>query len=335
MRQPIDRSGTDRPGLARARRTPVLKLALITASLAAGLGLGASCLAQQPGQKTFDSPAAAASALFTAVRDSDEQALLAILGSNGNRIVSSGDSAEDADDRANFVAKYDQMHRLATEPDGTLTLYVGAENWPMPIPIVRAGRAWYFDTTAGEREILYRRIGRNEISAMRVLEELVGAQQEYRSMRHEYARHIFSTPGMHDGLYWKAAPGEHESPIGPLVAAAAAAGYTEGRGSGHPTAYRGYYYRVLTRQGTSAPGGARSYLVGDRMSGGFAFVAYPAEYRSSGVMTFIVGENGAVYQKDLGRNTDRVARAMGAYDPDRSWQRSDAEQTQAGTQPGR
>ncbi len=313
--------------MRRVKRSPVptgrahlLELAF-AALLAGGLGLCARSMAQQPGQRTFNSPSAAAHALFTAVRSNDEQTILAILGPDGRRIVSSGDATEDADDRANFVRKYGEMHRLAKEPDGTLTLYVGAENWPMPIPIVQSGHAWYFDTAAGRREVLYRRVGRNELSAVRVLEELVAAQKEYESAHHQYARRIYSTPGMHDGLYWKPAGGESESPIGPLVASAVAAGYA-GPHSGTRTPYRGYYYHVLVGQGSHARGGAKSYLVDDRMTGGFAFVAYPADYRSSGVMTFIVGEDGVVYQKDLGRNTDALARAMHQYDPDPSWQPS-------------
>ncbi|MGH8297842.1 MAG: DUF2950 domain-containing protein [Steroidobacteraceae bacterium] len=305
----------------RAGRALLLGLGAATLFLTTGFGLGATSLAQQPGQRTFGSPADAVSALFTAVRSNDERAILAVLGPAGKRVVSSGDATEDAAARANFVRKYDQMHRLVKEPDGTLTLYVGAENWPMPIPIAQSGRAWYFDTASGAREILYRRIGRNELSAIRVCEALAAGEKEYGSTHHgEYARHIFSTSGRHDGLYWKVDRGEPGSPIGPLVASAAAEGYAAGRHKGTPTPYRGYYYHILTRQGGSARGGARSYLAGDRMTGGFAFVAYPAVYRSSGVMTFIVGGDGVVYQKDLGRRTDVIARAMKEYNPGPGWQ---------------
>ncbi len=291
---------------------------MLSVFLAGGLGFCARSLAQQPGQRTFDSPAAAVQALFTAVRNNDPQALLAILGPQGKRLVSSGDAREDAGDRANFIHKYGEMHRLVKEPDGTLSLYVGAENWPMPIPIAQSGHAWYFDTAAGRQEILYRRIGRNELSAIRVLEELVAAQKEYESAHHVYARRIYSSEGMHDGLYWKPAPGESESPIGPLVAAAVAQGY-EGPHSGTRTPYRGYYFHVLTGQGAHAPGGAKSYLVDGKMTGGFAFVASPADYRTSGVMTLIVGADGIVYQKDLGRGTAALAHAMREYNPDASW----------------
>jgi hypothetical protein len=191
------------------------------------------------------------------------------------------------------------MHRLVNEPDGTTTLYVGAANWPLPIPLVHASHGWYFDTQAAEREILYRRIGRNELSAIRVCEQLVASEKEYRSTHDHYAHRIFSPAGSHDGLYWKAAIGEEKSPIGPLVAEAVAPGNEGQPGSRTPVPFRGYYYHVLTGQGAHAPGGPRSYLVGGKMTG-FAFVAYPAEYRSSGVMTFVVGDDGVVYQKDLG-----------------------------------
>lgn len=308
--------------VGRAGRAHFLELGTVVIFLAGGsLGLGAPSLAQQQGQRSFDSPVAAVSALFTAVHSNSDRAMLSVLGPDGKRIVSSGDATEDVAARANFVRKYDQMHRLVKEPDGTLTLYVGAENWPMPIPIVQSGRAWYFDTAAGEREILYRRIGRNELSAIRVCEELAAAQKKYYSThRGEYARHIFSTPGRHDGLYWQVASGEPQSPIGPLVASAVAAGY-DPRHKGTPTPYRGYYYHILTQQGASAPGGSRNYLVGGRMTG-FAFLAYPAGYRSSGVMTFIVSNHGIVFQKDLGRSTGAIAKAMTEYNPGPGWQRT-------------
>lgn len=306
----------------RAGQLHLLKLAMVAILVVGGLGFEARCMAQPAGQRTFDSPAAAVNALFAAVRSNDLQALLAILGPDSNRIISSGDAAEDADNRANFVSKYDQMHRLAKEPDGTDTLYVGAENWPMPIPIAQSGHVWYFDTEAGKREILYRRIGRNEMSAIRVLEELVAAQKEYLPIYHAYAGRIFSTAGTHDGLYWDATGGEAKSPIGPLVARAVATGDASEHRNVTPIPYRGYYYHMLTSQGPHAPGGAHTYRADGKMTG-FAFVAYPAEYRSSGVMTFIVGTDGIVYQKNVGKRTDEIARAMSAYDPDPSWQRAE------------
>jgi hypothetical protein len=235
---------------------------------------------------------------------------------------------EDKQNRANFVEKYGEMHRLMKEPDGTIVLYIGAENWPTPIPLVNKVNAWYFDTEAGKKEILFRRIGRNEISAMRVCHELVAAEKEYYSTEHnEYAQKILSDPGQHNGLYWRAAPGEPKSPIGPLVASAVAEGYAR-RQNGAPTAYRGYYYRILPRRGKNSPGGAKSYIPNRKMTEGFAFLAYPAEYRSSGVMTFVVDENGVVYQKDLGNNTAVLARAMKEFNVDETWHQAEGLQKQ-------
>jgi hypothetical protein len=279
-------------------------------------------VAQQPGQKTFSSAEEASNAMFTAAQSNDEKAMLGILGANGKEIVSSGDEAEDSQNRANFAAKYQEMHRLVKEPDGTTVLYIGAKNWPTPIPLVNKGGSWYFDTEAGKREILFRRVGRNEMSTIRVCQELVSAQKEYSGQHSEYAQKIFSDDGQHDGLYWKAADGEPLSPVGPLVAAAVTESYAKS-GDNAPAPYRGYYYQILTREGKNAPGGAKSYMVNGKMTGGFAFVAYPAEYRSSGVMTFIVGEDGVVYQKDLGKKTDALAKAMKEYNPNSSWQKAE------------
>ena len=283
-------------------------------------------MAQQPGQKTFSSPEDASHTLVAAAQSNDEKTMLDILGPDGKQIVASGDETEDASSRANFVEKYQEMHRLVKEPDGTTTLYIGAENWPTPIPLVNHGDSWYFDTQAGKKEILYRRIGQNEISSIRVCQELVAAQKEYYSAQHnEYAEKIFSDEGQHNGLYWKAADGAPESPIGPLVAAAVAEGYSKGQ-AGVPTPYQGYYFRILTREGKNGPSGAKSYVVNGKMTDGFAFVAYPAEYRSSGVMTFIVNDNGVVYEKDLGRKTDVVAKKMIKYKFNSSWRRAEEQQ---------
>jgi len=283
-------------------------------------------MAQQPGQKTFSSAEDASNALVAATQSNDEKAMLDILGPDGKQIVSSGDDAEDAQSRANFVQRYQEMHRLVKEPDGTTVLYIGAHNWPTPIPLVNKGTSWYFDTEAGKKEILFRRIGRNEMSTIRVCQELVAAEKEYHTAQHsEYAPKIFSDEGQHNGLYWKAAGGEPESPIGPLVAEAVAEGYVKGEG-GPPTPYRGYYFHVLTRQGKDAPGGTKSYIVNGKMTEGFAFVAYPAEYKSSGVMTFVVNESGVVYQKDLGKKTEALAKAMKEYNANSSWQKAEEQQ---------
>ena len=317
-------------GHRRCSRRGDLLEATVILLIVAGCFPGGS-RAQEAGQRTYSSPEAAVTALVTAVRGGDEKAMLDVLGPHAKRLVSSGDPAEDADERANFVKRYEQMHRLVSEPDGTTTLYIGAENWPTSIPLMHAGEAWYFDTDAGKREILYRRIGRNELSAIRVCEQLVEAEKEYHSIRRdEYARRIFSTTGTHDGLYWNAAEGEPKSPIGPLVARAVATGNASEHSGIAAVPFRGYYYHILTGQGAQAPGGARTYLVNGKMTG-FAFVAYPAEYRSSGVMTFVVGEDGVVYQKDLGKKTDEIAKAMGTYEPDSSWQKAETESEAAGT----
>jgi hypothetical protein len=306
----------------RFHRADLSKFVAAAAVLAC---LCAGATAQQSGQKTFSSAEEASRALMTAAKSNDEKAMLDILGADGKQIVSSGDEAEDAENRANFVERYQQMHRLVKEPDGTTVLYIGAKNWPTPIPLMNKGRSWYFDTEAGKKEILYRRIGKNEMSTIGVCEELVTAEKEYSAAhQNEYAAKIFSDEGQHNGLYWKPAGGEPMSPVGPLVAAAV----TESYAKGAPTPYRGYYFHVLTRQGKYGAGGAKSYLVNGRMTG-FAFVAYPAEYRSSGVMTFIVGEDGTVYEKDLGKRTEGLAKAMKEYNPASGWQKAKEEKVEA------
>jgi Protein of unknown function (DUF2950) len=284
-------------------------------------------VAQQPGQKTFSSPEDASNALLKAAKNNDEKTMLEIFGPDGKRIVSSGDEAEDAQSRARFVKKYEEMHRLFKEPNGTtVVLYIGAENWPTPIPIVRKGHSWYFETSAGEREILFRRIGRNELSAIRICQELVAAEKEHSSAHHnEYAQKILSDDGQHDGLYWKATGSETRSPIGPLVAAAFTPDRTESADIA-PAPYRGYHFHILTAQGKNAPGGAKSYIVDGKMTKGFAFVAYPAEYRSSGVMTFIVSDKGGVYEQDLGKRSGELAKAMKEYNPGPAWKKAELPQ---------
>jgi len=295
---------------------------LVTGCLAGG------SLAQQPGQKTFSSAEDASNAMLTAAQSNDEKAMLDILGPNGKQIISSGDDTEDANGRATFVQKYQEMHRLVKEPDGTTTLYIGAENWPTPIPLVNKDNLWYFDTEAGKQEILFRRIGRNEMSAIRVSQELAAAQKEYFGQHNEYAQKIFSDEGPHNGLYWKTADGEPPSPIGPLVASAVTESSPKSQDR-PPTPFRGYYFRILTRQGKDALGGAKNYIVNGKMTAGFAFVAYPAEYRSSGVMTFIVGEDGVVYEKDLGKKTDALAKSMKECKLNAGWQKAEMERETA------
>ncbi|HWO28543.1 MAG TPA: DUF2950 domain-containing protein [Candidatus Acidoferrum sp.] len=311
--------------------TNLLEMAAVGMLLSGGVPVRS--VGQQQGQKTFPSPESASLALVTAAQSNDEEAMLDILGPDGKQIVSSGDETEDANSRANFVQRYQEMHRLVKEPDGTVILYIGAKNWPAPIPLVNKRNSWYFDTEAGKREILYRRIGRNEISTIRVCQELVAAEKEYHSVHHEYAQKIVSNEQLHDGLYWKAADGEPQSPIGPLVASALAEGYHRDQ-AGAPTPFHGYYYRILTLQGKQAHGGAKNYIVNGKMTEGFAFVAYPADYRASGVMTFIVSADGVVYQKDLGERTDVLAEAMRAYNHNSSWEKAEEQQEHSGEKQG-
>jgi hypothetical protein len=306
--------------------TNLLEMAAVGILLAGGFPVRS--VGQQQGQKTFSSPENAISALVTAAQNNDEEAMLDVLGPDGKQIVSSGDETEDAQNRANFVQRYQEMHRLVKEPDGTIVLHIGAKNWPTPIPLVNKDSSWYFDTDAGKKEILFRRIGRNEISTIRVCQELVAAQKEYYAMQHnEYAKQIFSDEGQHNGLYWTVSDSEPQSPIGPLVASAVGEGYVKGKDA-PSTPYRGYFFHSLARQGKDAPGGSKSYIVEGRMTEGFAFVAYPAEYRSSGVMTFIVNQDGVVYQKDLGKKTEALGKAMQEYNPDSSWSKAEEEPPQ-------
>jgi len=311
----MERSHMQRSESNKYHWADLSKLALLAVFLTACLTTRS--MAQQAGQKTFSSAEEASKALFTAAQNNDEKAMLDLLGPDGKHIVSSGDEAEDAESRATFVRRYQEMHRLVKEPDGMTTLYIGARNWPTPIPLVDKANVWYFDTEAGKKEILYRRVGRNEMSAIRVCQELVAAEKEYRAAEHnQYAEKIVSDEGRHNGLYWKTADGQPQSPVGPLVATAVA------EGNGSPTPYRGYYYHILTSQGKSSPGGAKSYIVNGKMTAGFAFVAYPAEYRSSGVMTFVVSQDGVVYQKDLGKSTEVLAKAMKEYNRDSGWKKA-------------
>lgn len=274
-------------------------------------------------QKTFSSPQDAAAALYQAARDDDESTILLILGPGAHDVVMWTDSAEDRKaDAADFAKEYEQMHRLVHEPDDETTLYVGAENWPLPLPLVEKNGNWYFDAALGSQEILFRRIGENEMRTMDTLHALAEAEDQYygddvSGTPDEYAPRLQSDPGSHDGLFWEASSQNNaDSPIGPYLAEA-------GYNGPNPKPLHGYYFRLLYEQGPSAQGGARKYLVNNKMTGGFAFLAFPAEYRSSGVMTFIIGQDGVVYEKDLGPSTTKAAAAIGAYNPDKTWNRAD------------
>jgi hypothetical protein len=278
-------------------------------------------LAQESGEKTFASSSDASNALYDAAKAGDKPATEAILGASSAPILSSGDAVQDKHNAEVWLQRYEQMHRWGKETNGDQTLFIGADNWPFPIPLKKnASGQWYFDTKAGLDEILVRRIGANEFAAMRVCKALADAQDEYfnglhdGSTAHQYAQKIISEPGKQNGLYWKTAEGEPESPIGPIIAYATRQGYDK-----KTEPFHGYYYHILTAQGAAAPGGAKSYIKDGAMTGGYAFVAWPAEYRNSGVMTFVVNLNGVTFEKDMGPNTADLVKAMTAINPDKTW----------------
>jgi Protein of unknown function (DUF2950) len=273
-------------------------------------------------QQSFKTPDAAADALANAARAKDRAALLAVLGKDGAEIASSGDPVADADIRQKFVDAYDAKHEIKTDGDAKATLIIGKEDFPVPIPLVRQADGWQFDTAAGRQEVLARRIGRNELAAIQSCLAYVDAQNEYADKDRTgagtgvYAQRIVSEPGKKNGLYWPSSASGDESPLGELVAEATQQGYRVGEGR---APFHGYYFKVLTRQGPDARGGAADYIVKGKMIGGFALVAYPAEYRNSGVMTFVVNHNGTVFQKDVGPHTAELAERMTAFNPDSSW----------------
>jgi Protein of unknown function (DUF2950) len=285
-------------------------------------------VAAQATQEAYRSPQEAVQSLVSAAKAEDVDRLTRIFGPEAKEILRSGDEVADKETREKFLEKYQQMNRLVTNPGGSVTLYIGAENWPFPIPLVKRNNAWRFATNVGKREILYRRIGRNEFDTIDTFHALVEAQKEYASEPRDgeqvkqYAQKLMSDEGKHNGLYWKTREGEPPSPVGPLMADAFNEGYRKQEGA---TPYHGYIYRLLRSQGPNAPGGAMNYLVNGKLTRGFAFVAYPVEYRNSGVVTFIVNQDGKVYQKDLGSKTEEIASAMTAYNPDQTWQVADAE----------
>jgi len=285
--------------------------------------LAAACASKkQPG---FENAEEAARQLVQALREDDVKKAEEILGPGSEELLNSGDAVADKNGRQKFVELYDQKHRLEQKDPETVVLCVGEIDWPVPIPIVRSGEVWVWDTTAGADEIINRRIGRNELGTIQVCLAYCDAQREYFETDHmgngllEYAQKFRSSEGKHDGLYWPAAEGETQSPLGALAAEAVKEGYGGPNPSGEPRPYHGYYYRILTAQGSHAKGGAFSYLADGHMIGGFGLVAYPADYGNSGVMTFIVDHDGTVFQKDLGDDTNKIAESMKSFDPDPTW----------------
>jgi hypothetical protein len=295
------------------------KLALLTGTTVLALVLSSLAHAQQK----FDTADAAVEALVAAARRGDTRAVVSILGPGSQELVSSGDPVEDANVRQEYLTAYDAQHRIVTESGKPAILVIGQNDWPFPIPIVQRDGQWSFDTAAGREEVLARRIGRNELGAMKAMLAYWDAQNEYadtfkdKNGQAVYAQKIVSSPGKKDGLYWPTSGSEPDSPLREAVANATQKGYRVG--AGEP--YHGYYYKILTSQGPNAPGGAVDYIVRGNMIGGFGLVAYPAEYGNSGIMTFIINNDGDVFEKDLGPRSERIASRMTSYNPDHTWRK--------------
>jgi hypothetical protein len=274
-------------------------------------------------QTTFASADEAVSGLVEAVRSGDEEAIVKVLGPSGRDIASSGDPVADKARRTRFLEAFNQRHQVQQEDSAKAVLTVGEDEFPFPIPIVSQDGKWYWDTDQGLDEILTRRIGENELATIDVMRGYVAAQYEFAAEDRDgkgaqYARRLMSQEGKRDGLYWPASTGEDESPIGPLIAEAQSKGYS---GTGTGSAYNGYVFRMLYGQGKSAEDGARDYILNGRMIGGFALVATPAEYENSGVMTFIVNQDGVIYEKDLGPETRARAAEIRLFNPDATWKK--------------
>lgn len=273
--------------------------------------------------RSFSSPEKAVTSLVAAVRANDMEEMLAILGPGSRELIFSGDDVADSTGREKFLKAYDRMNILQKVSADKVTLCIGKDNWPLPIPIVKAGAKWVFDAEQGKQEILNRRIGRNELHVMDVLHAYIDAQHEYASRdcggggMVEFAQNLISTQGKRNGLYWEVKKGEKESPLGPLVAQAAKEGYADADLS----PFHGYYFKILKGQGKHAQGGAYDYVVKGKMLLGFAMVAYPAEYGNSGVMALTVNQEGMIYEKDLGKDTTRIAEGMKIFDPDKTWEK--------------
>jgi hypothetical protein len=314
---------------------------ILTILFAAGLNRGCTNTESKSHdqQLNFASPDEAVDSLIAALRMNDKKKLEEIFGPGSDDLVASGDDTADQFNRQRALDAYDQKHELVKNADGSMTLNIGEQDWPMPIPLVKdeKSKKWVFDTDAGMDEIINRRIGRNELDVIEVCKAVGDAQREYATQDHnsdgipEYARKFVSDDGQKNGLYWPTKEGEPQSPLGALAAEAQGQGYkATANPTGEPRPYHGYYYRMLTAQGKDASGGARSYEVNGKLIGGYAVIAWPADYGSSGIMTFISNYEGDVYQKDLGDDTDKLARAMNEYNPDSSWKKCEDEKAATG-----
>jgi len=302
---------------------------VILAAFCFGVTFSSAAVARQ--HSSFASAEEAVTALVTALKADDTDALTSIFGPQSEDLVSSGDPVADNHGREQFVIRFEQKNRLGYEGTDKAILYIGDDEWPFAVPIVKNGVDWRFDGDEGLQEMLARRIGRNELDVIQVCLAYVDAQREYALQDRNgdgllaYARKFMSEPGKQDGLFWEAKEGESPSPLGPQVVAAQAEGYVSSNKSSKPVPYHGYCYRILEAQGPNAPGGAYDYLAKEEMLGGFALVAYPAEYGASGVMTFIVNHDGVVYQQDLGKKTAKIVRKMNLFDPDSAWEKVEEE----------
>ena len=286
--------------------------------------LAACHKSEKPAIKLFATPDDAANALLAAARSGDQAELLAIFGPDSKELISSGDAVQDKNSGDAFVKRYDVMHRWRNLGGGAQMLLVGADNFPFPIPLKKnAGGQWFFDTASGRDEVLNRRIGRNELAMIEICEAASDAQAEYFSQLHDgattkqYAQKFLSDPGKQNGLYWASPEGQPQSPLGPLAAFATAEGYSVKPNAHSP--FHGYYFQMLKGQGSNAPGGAKDYVHDGKMIDGFALVAYPAEYGNSGVMTFMIDQDGVLLEKDLGKSTKETAIAMTHFNPDAGW----------------
>jgi len=283
-----------------------------------------ACRSNKPPITTFATPDDAGSALLAAAKSGDQGTVQAIFGPDSKQVIYSADPVEDKNNVARFVTAYGVMHRWRRMPDGSQILLVGADNFPFPIPLKRNdSERWFFDTAAGKEEILNRRVGRNELATIEACRAAAEAQAEYFSQFHDgattkqYAQKFISDPGKQNGLYWKSLEGQPQSPLGPLAAFATSQGYSV-RPDAH-TPFNGYYFHMLNGQSSKAPSGEKQYVMDGKMVSGFAFVAYPADYGNSGVMTFMINQDGVLLQKDLGKNTAETAAAMTEFDPDAGW----------------
>jgi hypothetical protein len=314
------------PGIHSKKMSPLILFGMAVAIAVIVTLTGTSFAAGK--QKTFASAEDAVKALISAARNNDDSEIVAIFGPDGKDLLFSGDPVADKQRREKFLADYDEQNKLVPEGD-SMILVISKKDWPFSIPVVKKDGKWFFDTKKGKEEVLNRRIGMNELFTIQTVLAVVDAQREFAMMDHdgdglrEYAEKFESDPGKQNGLYWKTKEGESPSPLGELLVQAKAEGYSKKDSKGNPVPYHGYFYKILKAQGKNAPGGTYDYIINGQMIGGFALVAWPAKYGNSGVMTFVVNHDGVVYQKDLGKNTEKVAKAITKYDPDNTWKKAE------------